>query len=858
MSIIMSGQKYSIDLLLVLFLALLFLLEKPTEANVLIRCKESERQALLDIKQSLEAVNESYTGISSWGSEDENGDCCTWIGVECSDSTGHVVNLYLHGRIGNVTGTISRSLLDLRYLSYLDLSFNDFNGNSIPEFIGSLRELTYLFFSGSQFSGPIPFQLGNLSRLVTLDLSSNQLTGSIPESFGNLVALRELSLKANLLDGGIPKSIWNICSLHSLNLRSNNLGGDVFGFLQSTSLCTTYSLVKLELSENQFTGSVPNEITKLSSLQVLSLGYNRLNGTISQDIGQLSNISTLELPENSFDEVVLSEAHFSNITKLHRLDLSESSLALKFNSDWIPPFQLYVIYLRSCKLGPRFPQWIRSQDMPDEIDLSASGISDSIPNWFWNTSRRVINLNLSLNQISGSLPHNCSFSVEANKCCICGPFIDLSSNNLTGPLPRLPSLSVSLNLSKNKFFGSITSICEIGDLIGLVDLSNNLFSGVIPNCLARLFALTALNLAENNLSGSIPRSMGSLTNLQMVSLRSNNLSGRLPTSLGKCWQLKFLDLSDNKLAGNIPGWIGESFSFLIFLSLQTNQFRGSIRHQLCELSNLQILDFSLNKISGTIPQCLNNFISMAQKVNLSRTIEHPVSRKSYPFTHLIEVNYVDEALLTWKGKKQKYAKILGLLLVIDLSSNKLTGEIPEQLTSLRELVALNISRNILTGKIPRKIGQLRQLQTLDLSRNKFSGSIPPSLSELTFLGSLDLSYNYLSGKIPTGTQLQLFDPSSFSHNHGFCGPPVTPNCSESVEKPQGQPGRDQDDFDEFRKWFYAGMGLGFAVGIWGFCDPLLFKRSWRHSYFRFLDNVKDWLYLAFLLHKARLERRIQA
>ncbi|XWS09984.1 hypothetical protein CRYUN_Cryun39dG0036900 [Craigia yunnanensis] len=180
---------------------------------------------------------------------------------------------------------------------------------------------------------------------------------------------------------------------------------------------------------------------------------------------------------------------------------------------------------------------------------------------------------------------------------------------------------------------------------------------------------------------------------------------------------------------------------------------------------------------------------MAQNVNLSRTIEHSVSRKIDPNSNFIDVNYVDEALLTWKGKKQ---------------------------------------------------------------------NIPPSLSELTFLGSLDLSHNYLSGKIPTGSQLQLFDPSTFSHNHGLCGPPVTPNCSESVEKPKGQPARDQDDFDEFRKWFYAGMGLGFAVGFWGFCGPVLFKRAWRHSYFRFLDNVKDWLYLAFLLHKARLKRRIKA
>ncbi|WRX28273.1 hypothetical protein QQP08_020760 [Theobroma cacao] len=43
------------------------------------------------------------------------------------------------------------------------------------------------------------------------------------------------------------------------------------------------------------------------------------------------------------------------------------------------------------------------------------------------------------------------------------------------------------------------------------------------------------------------------------------------------------------------------------------------------------------------------------------------------------------------------------------------------------------------------------------------------------------------------------------------------------------------------KWFYAGMGLGFVVGFWGFCGAFLLKSSWRHSYFRFLDKV--WLEL---------------
>ncbi|XVF78375.1 hypothetical protein PTKIN_Ptkin14bG0126600 [Pterospermum kingtungense] len=858
----MLPENYSVVPLFLLFLALVFLLEKPVQANVTIRCKESERQALLDFKKSLAVVNESDTFFSSWRSGDDKGDCCNWTRVECSES-GHVVKLDLSLVIGDVRGTISPSLLELRYLSYLDLSGNDFNGSSVPVFIGSLSELTFLKLSDSGFSGPIPSQLGNLSRLDTLDLSSNQLTGSIPGSFGNLVALRDLSLRDNLLDGEFPKSLWNICSLQWLRLGSNNLGGDVFGGLQSRSMCTTYSLEELYFGDNQFTGSVPDEIAKLSSLGTLRVRNNHLNGSISQSIGQLSNLKFLDLSGNSFDGVVISEAHFSNLSNLIDLDLSDTSLALKFNPDWIPPFQLETILLRSCKLGPSFPQWIQTQDTANQIDISASGISGSLPSSFWNTSRVVTSLNLSFNQITGSLPQNINLDFTSYNGCASDDacFLDLSSNNFTGLLPKLPNyygFLRSINLSNNKLFGSITSICENITSLTFVDLSNNLFSGVIPNCFAQWERLTVLNLAENDLSGPVPMSIGSATDLEMLSLRSNNLSGPLPPSLQNCSRLNFLDLSDNKLSGNIPEWIGQSFSQLIFLSLESNQFHGSIPLQLCELSNLQILDLSANKLSGPIPKCLHNFTSMSRNVNLTTTIEHSIITVRYFPNPDPNFLYVDEALLTWKGKKQQYAKILGLLLVIDLSGNQLTGEIPDELTSLQELVALNLSRNILKGNIPTKIGQLRQLQALDLSRNKLSGSIPPSLSKLTFLGTLDLSYNDLSGEIPKGTQIQGFDPSMFSHNNGLCGPPVTPNCSGPAEPPQGQPGRDKDDYDEFMKWLYAGMGLGFAVGFWGFCGAVFFKRSWRHSYFRFLDNLNDWLYLAFVLHKTRLGRRIRA
>jgi Leucine-rich repeat (LRR) protein len=123
----------------------------------------------------------------------------------------------------------------------------------------------------------------------------------------------------------------------------------------------------------------------LSSLRELWIDNNRLDGNVSESIGSLSQLEKLYVGGNSL-QGVMSEAHFSNLSKLTVLDLTDNSLALKFESNWAPTFQLFGIFLSSCNLGPHFPQWLRNQNNFVSLDISGSGISDTIPNWFWNLS----------------------------------------------------------------------------------------------------------------------------------------------------------------------------------------------------------------------------------------------------------------------------------------------------------------------------------------------------------------------------------------------------------------------------------------------------------------------------------------
>ncbi|XP_074281589.1 receptor-like protein EIX2 [Silene latifolia] len=258
--------------------------------------------------------------------------------------------------------------------------------------------------------------------------------------------------------------------------------------------------------------------------------------------------------------------------------------------------------------------------------------------------------------------------------------------------------------------------------------------------------------------------------------------------------------------------------------------------------------FEGNHISGTIPKCLYKLVSMSN-----------IDGKSFEQLE----NYLpngyggDNTRVMWKRNEQTFAvsDSLRLLKGIDISNNKLEGHIPEGISSLVGLKFLNLSRNNLTGFIMPRIGQLTSLESLDLSHNHLTGEIPASLAQVSYLTTFDISDNNLTGKIPVGTQLQSFDASSYMGNPGLCGAPL-PTCAGD-EAPTITPNgyHKQDTKDDFMLGVYISVILGFIVGFWGVCGTLVVKRSWRHAYFRFYEDIKDRAYVIWVVNIARAWRR---
>ncbi|CAH1452733.1 unnamed protein product [Lactuca virosa] len=467
--------------------------------------------------------------------------------------------------------------------------------------------------------------LNSSSSIEFLSLKNYNLTSSMYRWLFPLTSnkLRFLSLFGNMLDG-IPKYLGNPCSLESLDFYNNSFVVKFPDFLNNLSGCTSLTLRLFYAPKSQFTGSFSDVIQKFSSLKYLDLSYNHLNGTISEKLWELPRLEHLDVSFN-----FLGGAISKNIekTKAIFIDPSRNSLQGVPSTHHLSSlFDVIYLDLSICKLGPRFPKWI--QTMKNLTYLRY--------------------LNLSSNNLIGKVPNLVS-NFDENSV------IDLSSNSFYGPIPNVSSTLASLNLSRNKFCGGISFLCQIVDgFLEFLDLSDNFLTGQLLDCLRHFKQLKVRNLGHNNLFGRIPASIGSLIKLETLYLYKNDFSGEFLVTLKKCSSLNSLNLGANNFSGTVPVWVGENLSGLYILILRSNRFSRDIPLQLCQLTNLQILDLSRNNLHGTIPSCLNNLTSMVQNGFSPPPDVHPFSIE---YVHsdrfvspIIDEEYVDHAMIEWQGK----------------------------------------------------------------------------------------------------------------------------------------------------------------------------------------------------------------
>ncbi|XP_076944382.1 receptor-like protein EIX2 [Bidens hawaiensis] len=741
----------------------------------------------------------------------------------------------------------------------LDLSYNCFDSMLLPGWIFSLHNLAFLDLRFCGFSGVIPGthggfhnmpslrtlilsgntfvdswfflnRLSSLSNLRRLDLRRCYISSPILGNLQNLSFIEYVDLSENWIVEEIPKTLSNLCNITTLILSYNKFSGNVSELLERFCECESPKLEVLDFYHNYLIGQLPERLGKLSNLVIINFRQNNLTGTIPESIGRLSKLSYLNLDFNSLTGIV-TESHFANLMALKTLSVLDNKLVFKLNvSNWIPPFKLKELSTRSCSFGPQFPSWIQTQTELEVLDLTNTNISDTIPNWFWTTFPNVDFLDISNNNIQGKLGDVISFAPYI--------YLNLSNNRLHGTLPDSFNTLELLDLSYNNLSGSLEQfLCsgiEKPRQLKILILANNNMSGVISDCWMNFPYLTILNLEKNQFSGIIPSSLGNNSSLRSLDIDDNRLSGNLPAWLLNSTSLVVIELVENELMGKIPSSIGRNNTSLRVLSLHSNKLEGKIPDEICHLSSLQILDLAHNDLSGNLPTCFINFSIMSG---------------SEP-TSLIEVYgniILPTASLVTKGNTHLYSSILSLVTLLDLSDNRFSGSIPDELVGLLCLRFLNLSHNDLTGTIPNLFNKTGKLESLDLSVNHLNGNIPLSLSQLTSLSWLNVSYNNLVGRIPTGPQLQTFNESCFTGNT-LCGDPL-PACLQNNGDTEVT--TDRHDEANGKDWILVIVTVvGLVVGFWIILAPLFISRQWRIAYYRSLEeiwlNLQDFIFLLFL------------
>lgn len=187
--------------------------------------------------------------------------------------------------------------------------------------------------------------------------------------------------------------------------------------------------------------------------------------------------------------------------------------------------------------------------------------------------------------------------------------INLSQNQLSGSIPSALSNLANLEylyLDNNQLSGNIPS--ELGSLTHLrwISLESNQISGNIPSALGNLTSLVSISFGHNQLSGSIPPEIGNLANLTSLSLNYNQLSGSIPHELGNLTELTGFFVWGNQISGSIPSEVG-SLTKLESLSMAANQLSGNIPEEIGSLANLKYLYLHSNQqLTGSLPQSFTN------------------------------------------------------------------------------------------------------------------------------------------------------------------------------------------------------------------------------------------------------------
>ncbi|PIN09748.1 Leucine-rich repeat (LRR) protein associated with apoptosis in muscle tissue [Handroanthus impetiginosus] len=478
------------------------------------------------------------------------------------------------GRVPNLSSCSS--------LVQLSLDNNTFSG-TLAESIGYLSQVRSINLASNCLEGLISeAHLFNLSKLQLLDLSLNSnLTVKI-SSFRNApFQLERLWLESCKLGPYFPKWLQNQKKIEVLDISYANISDSVPDWLWDNihmcefldmshnklygvvpDLSSMYNLMIIDLSSNQFNGSLP---LLPPAINTIKFSRNKFSGPITNTC-HLRNLYVLDLSNNLFSTHIPQDC-FINLMSLRYLNLANNNFSGEIPNSIDSPCFVSSLHLRNNSFTGEISRSLKNCNKMTILDLGENKFSGKIPDWLGESMLELAVLSLKSNHHYGRLPSSLCRLQNIQ-------VLDISMNKISGTIPKcLKNLTILCskidpNFVSHRFFiyvdamgfyhdsayivwkGKEAEYTKILRLLTIIYLSNNNLIGEIPHEVTSLIGLIALNLSGNNLVG----------NLNFLDLSKNNLSGGIPSTLAQLSHLGVLDLSFNNLSGKIP-WIDHLQTF---------------------------------------------------------------------------------------------------------------------------------------------------------------------------------------------------------------------------------------------------------------------------------------------------------